>query len=100
MRQERGRRAGGARVTARARTAAPRPSADLKEMMSRLEQSLGPEAAASVRSMGSPERLQGMLDGLSEKDMARLEGLMQNPDRLKSLLTPDNLRRLRDTLEG
>ena len=44
MRQERGRRAGGARVTARARTAAPRPSADLKEMMSRLEQSLGPEA--------------------------------------------------------
>ena len=41
-----------------------------------------------------------MLKGLSERDLARLESLMKNPERLRSLLTPENLQKLKGTLGG
>ncbi len=74
--------------------------ADLQRMMQQLEQGLGGDAAAAVKKLGNPQQLEGMLKGLSERDLARLESLMKNPERLRSLLTPENLQKLKGTLGG
>ena len=75
-------------------------SADLQRMMRRIEQGLGEEASQAVKKLGNAQQLEGMLKGLSDKDMARLENLMKHPERLRSLLTPENLQKLKDTLGG
>ena len=75
-------------------------SADLQRMMRQIEQGLGEEASQAVKKLGNAQQLEGMLKGLSDKDMARLENLMKHPERLRSLLTPENLQKLKDTLGG
>ena len=74
--------------------------ADLQRMMRQLEQGLGGEAAQAVKKLGNAQQLEAMLKGLSDKDMARLESLMKHPERLRSLLTPENLQKLKDTSGG
>ena len=75
-------------------------SADVQRMMRQIEQGLGEEASQAVKKLGNAQQLEGMLKGLSDKDMARLENLMKHPERLRSLLTPENLQKLKDTLGG
>ena len=54
-------------------------SADLQRMMRQIEQGLGEEASQAVKKLGNAQQLEGMLKGLSDKDMARLENLMGKP---------------------
>ncbi|NLT58457.1 MAG: hypothetical protein GXX99_05795 [Clostridiales bacterium] len=70
----------------------------VKRTLQEVEQNLGPEASATLRKLGDPKDLERMLKNLSERDMARLEQLLGDPKRLRSLLTEDNIGKIKEIL--
>lgn len=77
----------------------PRDAAWIEQTMRDVERSIGSEAADSLKKLGNPKDLEKMLGSLSESDMARLEGLLQDPKRLQRLLNGRNMAKIKKILE-